>query len=820
MGTADPVGGPSHQAARPQPRVIPFGKYLLLQRLAVGGMAEVFLAKSFGIEGFEKIIAIKRILPTMAEDSDFIDMFIDEAKIAGQLSHANIAPIYELGKIGESHYIAMEYIWGKDLLQVMNRFRRMRKRMPPAMVAFVGGKMCEALDYAHQKRDRRGEPLNLIHRDMSPQNVLISYEGSVKVIDFGIAKAASRTTKTQAGVLKGKFGYMSPEQVRGLPIDHRSDVFAVGTCLYEMLTSERLFVGESDFSTLEKVRSASVAPPSTMVKEIPPQLDAVIMKALARDPADRYATAGAFQEALLEFLATQRPPFTTSKLAQWMKTAFSDEFEQEKQRLDSFSQIGRPSVLGGAPQRRAPSRPAAPPPPRPVPKPVAAPKPPAPDPLGGLESFQDESEFEGEATMITQSPFDEMQARASASAPEPEPEEFDEQATQIFFTADDLQEVAPDDEGPTAAFTPDMAALNALAGPAGRQPPPGVVPLERPGSLMPGDGPRHAASPGFDAPPPALAHQPTPVTDGPQRRLQTMEMGAQSPAAAEALLAPAPAAKKNSYVLFAAAAVVMLALGVGGAYVAFGGAKYGALEIRTSPDEATAAVSVDGESKGASPLRIEELPPGRRLVEVAAEGYQPYARVVEVHENETLTMDIALTATAPAAAVAGAPQVATPTPTTEPTHVAAAPTQTPEPEHVALAPTPTPTPTPRMVEPPTMETHVASATPTPTMGPVHVASMSTQITMTPTPTPTMTTPVNTTMSSAMRPRGRGVLVINTMPWAHVFLDGRDTGQNTPIRSMRVSAGDHQVGLRTNDGTMHNVSVTVEPGQTLRIVRRL
>ena len=256
MGIPSPSGGAKQQSGggpggRPPERVIPFGKYQLLERVSVGGMAEVFKAKSFGIEGFEKILAIKRILPTMAEDGDFIEMFIDEAKIAGQLNHANICPIYELGKVGDSHYIAMEFVWGKDLLQLMNRFRKMRKHMPPAMVAWIGAKACEGLDYAHRKRDRNGNPMNIIHRDMSPQNVLVSYEGQVKVIDFGIAKAASRTTKTQAGVLKGKFGYMSPEQVRGLPVDARSDLFAIGTCMHEMSTGERLFLGESDFTTLD-----------------------------------------------------------------------------------------------------------------------------------------------------------------------------------------------------------------------------------------------------------------------------------------------------------------------------------------------------------------------------------------------------------------------------------------------------------------------------------------------------------------------------------------------------------------------------------------
>ncbi|HEU4614040.1 MAG TPA: serine/threonine-protein kinase, partial [Kofleriaceae bacterium] len=225
---------------------VPFGKYLLLDRISVGGMAEVFKAKSYGVEGFEKIIAIKRILPTMGEDRDFIKMFIDEAKIAGQLAHANICQIFELGRIDGSHFIAMEYIWGKDLLQIQNRLRKTKQPMPINMACFVIAKVLEGLDYAHRKRDQLGRPLEIVHRDCSPQNILISYEGEVKIIDFGIAKAASRSSKTQAGVLKGKFGYMSPEQARGRTLDHRSDLFNVGIVMYEAITGERLFAGSSD----------------------------------------------------------------------------------------------------------------------------------------------------------------------------------------------------------------------------------------------------------------------------------------------------------------------------------------------------------------------------------------------------------------------------------------------------------------------------------------------------------------------------------------------------------------------------------------------
>src|SRR5688572_22996457 len=310
-------------------------------------MAEVFQAKSFGVEGFEKIIAIKRILPSMAEDAEFIQMFIDEAKIAGQLSHANICQIFELGKIQDSHFIAMEFVWGKDLLQIQNRFRKLRGQMPMAMAAFVAAKVCEGLDYAHRRKDTRGRPLNSIHRDVSPQNILVSYEGEIKVIDFGIAKAASRSSKTQAGVLKGKFGYMSPEQVRGLPLDRPSDLFAIGTILYETMTGERLFLGESDFSTLEKVRNVDVQPPSALNKSVPPQLEKIVMKALARNVEDRYQWAKEMEDDLQAFLMSQEPVYTAKNLSQWMKEAFQGELDRERQLLEQYKKVGRDGLIAG-----------------------------------------------------------------------------------------------------------------------------------------------------------------------------------------------------------------------------------------------------------------------------------------------------------------------------------------------------------------------------------------------------------------------------------------------------------------------------------------
>lgn len=351
MNAAEGAAAPNNAANPNQPT--PFGKYLLLERVAVGGMAELYLAKSFGVAGFEKLIAIKRLLPTMVEDEEFVTMFIDEAKIAGQLNHANIVPLYELGCIGESHFIAMEFVWGKDLLQIINRFRRMRKRMPQAMAAWIASKMCTGLAYAHTQRDRDGKPLQLIHRDVSPANILVNYDGQVKVIDFGIAKAATRNARTDTGVLKGKFGYMSPEQVVGHPIDHRSDLFAVGTCLYEMIACDRLFMRESDLATLEAVSRADAPPLSKVVPEVAPELEAVVLRALAKDPADRFQSANDFQLALQSFLNDQPQPFNGARLAAWMRSAFRVEMFEERQRFDSYAKLNHSPSQEHRPQELA-----------------------------------------------------------------------------------------------------------------------------------------------------------------------------------------------------------------------------------------------------------------------------------------------------------------------------------------------------------------------------------------------------------------------------------------------------------------------------------
>ena len=315
---------------------IRFGKYLLLQRINVGGMAEVFKAKTFGVEGFEKLVAIKRILHSIAEDDEFIKMFIDEAKITVRLQHANIAQVYELGKIDDSYFIAMEFINGKDLKQLFERNKKEGHSMDIAQACYIVSQMCAGLDYAHRKKDERGNDLNIIHRDVSPQNIRISYDGEVKVIDFGIAKAKNKSSKTEAGILKGKFGYMSPEQVRGKTIDRRSDIFAIGIIFYELLTGTRLFQGETDFSTLEKIRNVNIELPTKRNPNIPPDLEKIVMKALASKREQRYQYAHDMHDDLQKFMILNNYMYSRTDLANWMKKTYKADIEKDIKFLKQF----------------------------------------------------------------------------------------------------------------------------------------------------------------------------------------------------------------------------------------------------------------------------------------------------------------------------------------------------------------------------------------------------------------------------------------------------------------------------------------------------
>lgn len=286
-----------------------FGKYELIEHLATGGMAEVFLARSFGVEGFEKRLVIKRILPALSRARHFISLFIQEARVTAGLSHPNIVQFYELGKVGDEHYIAMEHIHGRDLTQTNRALRREGRRMPVALAVYVVAKLLRGLGYAHSHTDARGRPLRLVHRDVSPHNVLLSFQGEVKLFDFGIARlfsdGADPDLAPAPGRAGGKFAYMSPEQAAGRPIDRRSDIYAAGIVLYELLVGHRLFQDPDPEEKLRRVLAADVTDPRVEVPEIPDGLWAILKRLLARDPDDRPARAELAEEELLGFLYSE-----------------------------------------------------------------------------------------------------------------------------------------------------------------------------------------------------------------------------------------------------------------------------------------------------------------------------------------------------------------------------------------------------------------------------------------------------------------------------------------------------------------------------------
>jgi eukaryotic-like serine/threonine-protein kinase len=300
-----------------------FGPYLVYERLGQGGMATVHRAEKRGT-GIRKPIALKRLLPHVAADPDLVKLFVDEARLASHLHHANVAQTYELGRVNDIYFIAMEYASGPTLSQIVRQCQMAAGSIPPAITVNILSQVCEALDYAHNLCDDRGEPLRMIHRDVSPGNIIVTNTGLVKLIDFGIAKATISSTKTQAGFIKGKFGYIAPEYISGR-IDKRVDLFAVGVVAHELLAGRRLFEGADDFETLQNIRDMVMQPPSQFNAQVGPDLDAIVMTALTRDPDQRWQSAAAMQAALATVARKLGVVVGGPQLAEWIEWAFSQE---------------------------------------------------------------------------------------------------------------------------------------------------------------------------------------------------------------------------------------------------------------------------------------------------------------------------------------------------------------------------------------------------------------------------------------------------------------------------------------------------------------
>jgi len=659
---------------QPKRQPIPFGKYLLLDRINIGGMAEVWRGKQFGASGFERLVAIKRILPNIAEDDEFISMFIDEAKISVQLTHANVASIYELGNILGSYFISMEYIPGKDMRAIFDRCRKKGEPAPVPLVAFCVSKMCEGLDYAHRKKDGMGREMNIVHRDISPQNVLISYEGEVKVIDFGIAKAAGKATKTQAGILKGKFGYMSPEQIRGLPLDRRSDVFAIGVCLYEMLTGERLFVGDSDFSVLEKVRKAEVPPPSTYNRRIPEALERIVLKALAKDVDERYQYASELGDDLQRFLITSDTIFSRKDLAQYMKSTFAEDVEREKQRLLDYADIKPPEGMQAALEAASFNSPIQASAPAPAPVPVVQPVAPQPRMTGSMPAISPGG--------VRRSPTLAALPKLTAATAAPPPDDDEGGATQLVSSDHEFADSPEPTTQPGAAVGRAVTPLETptalpshdddepVSGRTAVIPPPAPlppspahpprmshanIPVVRPSMSVPTLGPSDTSPSGpaprtsrggglprmtrdVPVPPDAVARPAPPVAppyedeEDPQER----------PTGAVAAITPHDSGKQKKLLLGAAGAAALLVLGLIAWALSGPGVGYVLVDLQGVPAEVRGRVQVRLDTQlipleGGSATLLREVPAGKVMVVVSAEGYNTFTRTVEVVAGKDVT---------------------------------------------------------------------------------------------------------------------------------------------------------------------------------------
>ncbi len=298
-------------------------RYRVIERLASGGMAEVFLAESAGIEGFKKQVAIKRVLPHLSEKKRFIAMFLDEARLSAHLSHSNVAQVFDIGVGDNAYFIVMEYVDGADLKMVIEYVKKSGRIFPVEAACFVASRICEGLTYAHELTGSDGTQLHVVHRDMSPPNVLITKHGEVKIVDFGLAKATSQLEKSEAGIIKGKFSYLSPEAAQGIEVDHKTDIFAVGIILWEMLAGRRLFLGETDFATVKMVQQAQIPPLSQINKSVPIELDRILARALAREPEKRYGSARDLGRDLTAFLYKFGKPVSAYDISEFVRGAMA-----------------------------------------------------------------------------------------------------------------------------------------------------------------------------------------------------------------------------------------------------------------------------------------------------------------------------------------------------------------------------------------------------------------------------------------------------------------------------------------------------------------
>ncbi len=316
-----------------------FGKYLILDHLVDGGMAKICRARYLG-EQSNKIIAIKMVQPQFSRDPSFVRMFQDELSVTFGLQHPNVAQTYDYGKVNDQLYTAMEYVDGANLKQFLDRLKEKNYVFPVEISIYIISQVCQGLHYSHTFTDKlSGKPLHIVHRDISPHNIMLTYDGAVKVIDFGIAKSNASSEATQAGTIKGKLSYLAPEYLDGMELDARYDEFAVGITLWEMLCSRKMFTAANDLAVLKQIQACKIAPPSSINPNVPKELDAIVMKALSKDRSQRYEDMDKFNRALVKFLYAQYPDFNPSDLSYFAKELFKDEIRRDKDKFVEYGKI-------------------------------------------------------------------------------------------------------------------------------------------------------------------------------------------------------------------------------------------------------------------------------------------------------------------------------------------------------------------------------------------------------------------------------------------------------------------------------------------------
>ena len=759
-------------------------------------MAEILKARDLERPG-GPLLAVKRILPHLTEDPQYVTMFLDESRVLAQLSHSNIIRTFDVGQVGPTPYLALEYVHGHDARMLFHRCRRDGQPVPLRIACYVMAEVCAGLHFAHEQLDADGNLLGIVHRDVSLQNVLVSYDGDVKLIDFGIAMSAANMARTEVGIVKGKFGYMSPEQVKGEPLDRRSDVFAAGICLYELLTGERLFSGDNDYAAVERVRNVRIDPPSRLNRQIPSALESLVMKALAKSPRDRFQSAADMRRALQAFMSESGNVCTPDDLARQMRVTFADELN------DAPGASSGETVATSLKVEPRPLKPR--------------------DALTGLAAFDDlepvsaltsldmevvppaprpqyVSEGPGRAAVPITAPQPHHQPvmkRAPLSEPLSEPPTsdlhlLDQPSAPVDMDWDEDEPITQHESVQALPNVPNFD--NGGRGSA----PPEISDDDRTrqvyvGGTFSGVVPRGSGiQPPIQPPNDEIVY----ATPAPSQASEPTAPTAYAPAAAEVTTAP-PLAPHASYgLIVAVVATIVAVISVG--LMATRGSQPASVHLSTLPNDAEVRVDDVPIRLERSPYVIGDLQPDVvHQLDVRSSGYESWSTRITLQPGQVLKLPrVALVPIAKAEE----PVIAEPAPerpviVVDPGSPEPAPLKRPTPVKQQVAPREQPK-APR-------DKKVVQAEP---HKPREVKE--------PEPVPESEQPEQPKAALGHQPAANGILRINSRPWSQVVLDGRVIG-NTPQMSITLEAGSHTVTLINSEfGYKKTLKVVVKAGEVV------